>query len=474
MDYNELFIEDKLPDPLSQSELYSYFEKMKSGDTKAREIIIKHNIKLVFNQVMKRFYNIPYEKKELVSIGLIGLIKSVDTFDTSKKLQFATYSTRCIDNEILMFLRKGKKYINDDSLDRPLNTDKDGNELSIEDTLSDENSDFVSDYEQKETFIIIRQLVEELPERDKEIITLHFGFINDKPLTQKEIADKLDISQSYVSRLITKILKRIKQQLRERGIVESSSDEIIKTKKEKTFRKLVKEKGNEKMARQLQSIYEYFKNYTREQVDEMLSKLTDEEKKLITLRYGEDLDNPTPSPEWTAEYQNKFYGNLLPKMKRLLSNPEHKRKPRTSKKPTQVKQPIIPTEEIKQEQSIISTEETRQKQPTNVDNDSSMSKEDYIKILELLRTPSFGQLMSVLSPKEAIIISLKLGYVDGKYFSTESIASFLEIEELEVIESTKKVLLAYKESINQFIDTAIQVATDQPVLLKRENKSHQV
>lgn len=88
MNYNELFIEDKLPNPLSQSELYSYFEKMKSGDTKAREIIIKHNIKLVFNQVIKRFYNAPYEKKELVSIGLI---KSVDTFDISKKLQFTTY-----------------------------------------------------------------------------------------------------------------------------------------------------------------------------------------------------------------------------------------------------------------------------------------------------------------------------------------------------------------------------------------------
>ena len=120
MYYNELFIEDKLPDPLSQSELYSYFEKMKSGDTKAREIIIKHNIKLVFNQVMKRFCNMPYEKKELISIGLIGLIKSVDTFDISKDRKFSSYAVKCIDNEILMFLRREKKYSKEQSLDTPL------------------------------------------------------------------------------------------------------------------------------------------------------------------------------------------------------------------------------------------------------------------------------------------------------------------------------------------------------------------
>ena len=196
------------------------------------------------------------------------------------------------------------------------------------------------------------------------------------------------------------------------------------------------------MAKQLQSIYEYFKNYSREQIDDMLLKLTDEERKLITLRYGDDLDNPISSSEWNTEYRNKFYGSLLPKMKRLLANPEHK-------------QPIIPTEEIEQEQ------------PINVGNDSSMSKEDYIKILELLRTPSFGQLISVLTPKEAIIISLKLGYIDGKYFSTESIANFLGIEEQEIRETTKKILLVYKESINQFIDTAIQLTTDQqPNVLK--------
>ena len=154
-------------------------------------------------------------------------------------------------------------------------------------------------------------------------------------------------------------------------------------------------------------------------------------------------------------------------MKRLLANPEHKRKPRTSRKLKQVKQPIISTEEIEQEQPIIPTEEIEQEQPINVGNDSSMSKEDYIKILELLRTPSFGQLISVLTPKEAIIISLKLGYIDGKYFSTESIANFLGIEEQEIRETTKKILLVYKESINQFIDTAIQLTTDQqPNVLK--------
>lgn len=454
MNSNELFIDDDIPESLSRSEIYFYFEKLKSGDTEAREIIIEHNIRLVLYRVKKLFYNVPYEAKELVSIGLIGLIKSVDTFDTTKKLQFSTYASRCIDNEILMFLKKEKKHSNDKSFDEPLKINKEGIQLSIEDILRDESSNLASDYERKETYLIIRQLVEDLPERDKKIITLNFGFIDDKPLTQREIAKQLNLSQSYVSRLITKILKHIKYQLREQGIIESSFDEIIKAQKDKRDRKLVKNKGDKKMARHLQSIYEYFKNYTKEQVDEMLSKLTDEEKALITLRYGEDLDNPTPSPEWTLEYKNKFYRVLMPKMKKLLSNPEYKKRPRTSRKQESVKQTIIPTKD------------TKQRQPINADSNNTMVKEDYNKILELLRTPSFTELMSVLSPKEAVIISLKLGYIDGKFFSTESIANFLGIEELEVIETTKKVLLAYKENINQFIDTAIQIATEQPNPLK--------
>ena len=127
MNSNDLFIEDKLPEPLNSKELNFYFEKMHAGDTKARKVIIEHNIKLVLFQVEKFFNHTPYEPQELVSVGIFGLIKSVDTFDTSKKIQFSSYASKCIHNEILMFIRKCKKHLNDNNFDNVISVDKNGN-----------------------------------------------------------------------------------------------------------------------------------------------------------------------------------------------------------------------------------------------------------------------------------------------------------------------------------------------------------
>lgn len=232
------------------------------------------------------------------------------------------------------------------------------------------------------------------------------------------------------------------------------------------------------MTRRLQSIYEYFKFYTREQVDEMLSKLTEEERKLVIIRYGEDLDNPV-SGKLTKEQSEKFYGSLVPKMKRLLANPTGERKPRQKKEKVQLiqDQPVVESKSVISETCQLSQEQSESVERELITKTSNledipiesvstssdkreMAKEDYIKILELLRTPTFTQMMSVLSVKESVIISLKLGYIDGKYFSTESIARFLGIEEAEVIETTKKILLLYKETISNFIDQAITFTTE--------------
>ena len=288
MNTDELFIDGhKLPKFLSKQEVYELLEKIKQGDELAREKLVEHNIRLVLYEVTGRFKSVEYDKKDLVSIGNVGLMKAITTFDTSKKVEFATYAIRCIDNEILMFLRKLKKAQNVDSLDRTINHDKDGNELKIEDTISDE-TDIVEEYTDNETHQIIRQIVKDLPDRDREIIMLHFGFYNDKTHTQKEIADMMSISQSYVSRLITKIVKKLGQQLQQKGVIELRMEgQRPKTKKEPN-----RKEGGKNMARELQTIYEYFGSYTKEQVDAMLEKLTEEEKGLITLRYGEDLNNP--------------------------------------------------------------------------------------------------------------------------------------------------------------------------------------
>lgn len=220
MNTDELFIDGhKLPKPLSKQEVYELLEKIKQGDELAREKLVEHNIRLVLYEVTGRFKSVEYDKKDLVSIGNVGLMKAITTFDTSKKVEFATYATRCIDNEILMFLRKLKKAQNVDSLDRTIIHDKDGNELKIEYTIIDE-TDIVEEYTDNETHQIIRQIVKDLPDRDREIIMLHFGFYNDKTHTQKEIADMMSISRSYVSRLITKIVKKLGQQLQQKGVIE--------------------------------------------------------------------------------------------------------------------------------------------------------------------------------------------------------------------------------------------------------------
>lgn len=240
------------------------------------------------------------------------------------------------------------------------------------------------------------------------------------------------------------------------------------------IKRLLKKPNNSKKeskqyGKKLQTIYEYFSDYTKEQVNDMLIKLSDEEFSLITLRYGKDLNNPKTNVDFTPEIRTKFYGSLIPKMKRLLSNPEGKRKPRKkvidvqkNNYETEIINPIKIEEEVKNEIKEENKKETFKE---------GINKDNYKQLLELLRTPSFAQMMSVLSPKEAIIIALKLGYVDEKYFTTEAIATFLNIETDEVRETTKKILNLYKDNINQLIDEIVEVATEQRKILTNEELS---
>jgi len=324
MYYDDLFIESKLPEPLTETEIYYYFEKYKFGDTSARDTIINCNIKLVLNEVLKKFDNTLYEKSELISIGLIGLIKSVDTFDTSKKFKFSTYAIRCIDNEIIIFIRKGKKNVYACSFEDKLAINDNGIELTFKDILYDENSDIALDYEEKEMYSIIRKIVDELPERDKEIITLYFGFNDEKPLKQREIANKLNISRAYVSKLIIKAVEKIKRQLQRQEIIETTG--II----ESNLKNSDMKENDYKTGIKMQSIYDYFKQFTKLQVDEMMTKLTDEERHLIILRYGSALAHPAIMPEWDKEHEKKFYGSLVKKNEKTFVKTRTKRETKNS------------------------------------------------------------------------------------------------------------------------------------------------
>lgn len=314
MQFEKSFIDANLPHPLEKEELYSYFEKMKLGDKNARDVIILHNVRLVISEVVTKFSNTPYDLRDLVSVGLIALIKSVDTFDISYGFYFATYAIRCIDNEILVFMRNASKYLYDTSLDQPVSIDDEGKKLKIEDTLVDSNADFVLDYENNETHKIIRKIVNELSDDDRNLITKYFGFMDRKPMSQGEIANELGLSQSQVSRNIKKVLKKISIQLETQGVIE------VSTKSNKVTVNNVKQEGNVS-SRRLKTIYEYFNKYTRDQINEMLSKLSEEEKLLVLLRYGTNLDDPISSDEWDKEKSNQYYGKLVPKMKKLLVNP---------------------------------------------------------------------------------------------------------------------------------------------------------
>ena len=338
MEYNgDLFIK-KFP-KLTNTQMVDYFKKYESGDMSARDAIIYHNIIVVISRVVKVFYSFPFDKKDLVSIGIQGLIKAVDTFDSSKNNKFATYATRCITNEILMFIRSEKKYINDRSLQETIyESNGDYKETSLSDILSDD-VDISLEYEKKEEYKTIRELVNELPDRDKKIIMLKYGFIDDRCYTQLEIASILNISQSYISRLINKINKKLGKDLEQYGVLQHNSFDVSKQVCDK-------------------------KNVTK----------------------GDKTCN-----EVRESNNNEF--------------------------------------------SIV-------------DN----AKENSEELLEMLKKSGFINMLLCLSPKEAIIVMLQLGFIDKKRFSSLQIASFFDIGVQEVDNITLKILQMYTNNINKNVD----------------------
>lgn len=447
--------------PLSKAKLYECFKNYQEGDLSARETIIKCNIRLVISEVIRRFSQTGYEDEDLLSIGLIGLIKGVDTFDINKNYEFATYAIRCIDNEILMFLRKGKKSCNDISLEDDVKCDDSGYALKIADLISDINSDIELNHENKETHEIVRKILTTLPTREKEIIMLHFGFIGDKMYTQQEIALKLNLSQAQISRIIKKTLNNIKKIL--------TSDDDIKVDSHLSnvgLSNFESKEGEKNMGKKLKSIYEYFKDYSETEIDSMLLKLTDGEKELIGLRYGDNLHQPQTDETWTRDNNDTFYGTLVPKMKRLLANQMNKG--RTNNQNSESICGINPEHESDDSIGDVLKKSELQKsckkeskmvdESNNLSNNSTNNWSSYINsdFLEMIKQTSIlDEVIQKLSAKEGVIAYLIFGYIDNKYFSLESLAQFLSIHEDEVKEITKKVLLAYKDSVNQSIDQVI-------------------
>lgn len=200
---------DTLPPPLTRQEEEEVFAKLTLHDPDARNCLIVHNLRLVV-YIAKKFESTGIGIEDLVSIGTIGLIKAVNTFCPTKNIKLATYASRCIENEILMFLRKSSQYRNDLSIDEPLNIDYDGNELLLSDILGTDDDVVNKGIETEAEREILRNAVSELGQREREIMEMRFGLIDGKEKTQKEVADCIGISQSYISRLEKKIIKKLR------------------------------------------------------------------------------------------------------------------------------------------------------------------------------------------------------------------------------------------------------------------------
>ena len=552
-----LFSDIKLPKPLSKEELDELFLKYQQGDLDAREKLIIHNIKLVIT-IAKRFSNTPYDLDELLSVGNIGLIKAIDTFDMNKDSRLSIYASFCIENEIKMFLRSNRRHANNISLEQPISTNENGEELKIGDILFDEDSDFLYELEEKEMYERVRKIVKCLPEKERNIIMKYFGFGEETRLTQEVLAKEYAISRSYMTKIIAKILKKIKELLENEEIIEDKI-EINEQSKEKilvqrrtlyelfvgyskeevdfcfdklpdadkeiirlrygndldslglgeltrvqskrfhaiiskmriwleSYRKsnsVTKEEKREKhtvrreivMPKKVQTLYEYLKEYTREEIDLVLNGLEEEDKELIRLRYGDDLDNPS-ARQLNKEETHKFYGRLIPRIKTKLKQ-ARKAKP-TKTVPTmnemftmlnnnQKDVPTIPeVPEIVEELVVDPVVETPQNdvasngnkfaiQEAKIESVREITKEDFVKISALLNLPVFINLLDTLTPKEAIVAVFSFGYIDGKYFSIEAIANFLEVSKEEVVEIIQKVVQIYKENVTQSVDKVLKI-----------------
>lgn len=203
---------DTLPPPLTKQEEEAVFAALTENSPEARNTLIVRNLRLVV-YIAKKFESTGIGIEDLVSIGTIGLIKAVNTFCPDKNIKLATYASRCIENEILMFLRKSSQYRGDLSIDEPLNTDGDGNELLLSDVIGTDDDIVSKGIENEAERELLRNAVSQLGEREREIMELRFGLIDGKEKTQKEVADMIGISQSYISRLEKKIIHKLRTKL---------------------------------------------------------------------------------------------------------------------------------------------------------------------------------------------------------------------------------------------------------------------
>lgn len=299
------------PKALSEDVQLAYFKRLRKGDLSVREELINHNIRLVIHIVKNKFYNASYDMDDLISEGIIGLMNAVDTFDYKITPKFSTYASKTIENQILMLLRKPVK--NDISLEATINSKNEKNNLTFKELIKDENINVEEELLSNDLSETIIRLIDEIEDdMERDIVRLSFGF-GCKRVPQRVLAEKYKVSQPTISRIFNRSVRVIAYKLETMGLINISSEQREKL----NFDELL-DKDEPFIKKICKTIYQYFDGYTREEVNYVISLLNDEEKKIIYMRYGEDLDNPLINKNFNKEVASKLYCLIIPKMKNRL------------------------------------------------------------------------------------------------------------------------------------------------------------
>ncbi len=487
LDIVSLYINELNAPLLSEDEEKALLVKIKQGDMEAREKFIESNLRLVVS-VAKKFLGRGVPFLDLVQEGNLGLMKAIDKFDLSYDVRFSTYAvyrikmfvSRAIADQSrnirVPISRQDELYsymTKIDNLEKKFGMNLSVDEISMmlgksvdkireleslkNDTVSinalvgkdndTELGEFLSTSESIEDEVIDSFLPEQimellkkskLSEREKDVLLSRFGIGRSHVWQLKELSKKYGVSKAWIGQVELNALEKLRhlKSIEQFSVYMDNPDLALRNLEE--FRKKPEKRERRKTGKRgslLKSIYEYFDDFSREDVDSVLDDLNEFDKKLVFLRYGEDLDNPVSTTLFGEEETKKFYGALVPRMRKKLYALQEEAKPNNK---NNIKQDVFLTESLVTE----------------------LNRDEYTKLIQILKKPDVIGVMTGLSMKEKIIVSLRLGYVDGKHFSVDAISEFLGLSNHDILKTSVEFMTKHSDKVDSILNKAMDFAFD--------------